>query len=80
MEKIKSVMDFLEGDVVQKKPGRPKKDSPKVKVSIRLDQAVVDHFKRQAIRYPERGGWQTQLNNRLARAVAMYEKIGVTMY
>ena len=45
-------------------PGRPPADRPKVPVSIRLDQDVVDHFKATG------DGWQTRINSILREAAA----------
>lgn len=43
--------------------GRPKSDSPKVAVSLRLDPDVIDHFKAGG------PGWQTRINAALREAV-----------
>ncbi|ADP71126.1 hypothetical protein Rvan_1887 [Rhodomicrobium vannielii ATCC 17100] len=43
--------------------GRPKSDAPKVAVSLRLDQDVVDKFRATG------AGWQTRINDVLRRAV-----------
>jgi uncharacterized protein (DUF4415 family) len=39
------------------KRGRPKAETTKVAVSLRLDANVVDHFRKQG------SGWQTRLND-----------------
>ena len=44
-------------------PGRPKGETPKVAVSLRLDQAVVDGFKEEG------PGWQTRMNAVLAESL-----------
>ncbi|WEK04327.1 MAG: BrnA antitoxin family protein [Candidatus Devosia phytovorans] len=44
-------------------PGRPKSETPKVAVSLRLDQAVVDGFKADG------PGWQTRINSVLAKSL-----------
>ena len=44
-------------------PGRPKAESPKVAVSLRLDQEVVDGFKAGG------PGWQTRINAVLAESL-----------
>jgi uncharacterized protein (DUF4415 family) len=44
-------------------PGRPKADKPKVAVSLRLDQDVLDGFK------AEGPGWQTRMNAVLAESL-----------
>lgn len=45
------------------KGGRPKTESPKVPVSLRLDQDVVDGWKATG------SGWQTRMNDALRRAL-----------
>ena len=46
-----------------RRPGRPKSETPKVEVKIRLDANVVAHLR-------ETGkGWQTRVNAELAKAV-----------
>jgi len=42
--------------------GRPKAEAPKIAIKLRLDQAVVDHFKATG------PGWQTRINDTLAAA------------
>ena len=49
-------------------PGRPKSDAPKVAVSLRLDQEVVDGFKAQG------PGWQTRINAVLAESLQLKKK------
>lgn len=45
------------------KRGRPKLDTPKQQVTLRLDQVVLDHFR-------ETGpGWQSRINDVLRKAV-----------
>jgi uncharacterized protein (DUF4415 family) len=44
-------------------PGRPKVETPKVSVHIRLDADIVEHFKRSG------SGWQTRLNGALGELV-----------
>jgi uncharacterized protein (DUF4415 family) len=44
--------------------GRPKLDRPKEHVTLRLDAAIVDAFKAQG------PGWQSRINDALARHVA----------
>ena len=53
--------DFLAA--VRNKGGRPRSAAPKVAVSIRLDQAVVDHFKATG------SGWQSRINAALAKDI-----------
>ena len=43
--------------------GRPKAETPKVAISLRLDQAVVDGFKASG------PGWQTRMNAVLAESL-----------
>jgi uncharacterized protein (DUF4415 family) len=45
------------------KGGRPKADAPKVPVSLRLDQDVVDAWKATG------AGWQTRINDALRQAI-----------
>lgn len=42
--------------------GRPKAESPKVPIKLRIDQAVVEFFKAAG------PGWQTRMNEALAAA------------
>lgn len=49
-------------------PGRPKSESPKVAVSLRLDQEVVDGFKADG------PGWQTRINAVLAESLRKNKK------
>ena len=44
--------------------GRPRKDTPKEKVTLRLDADVVDFFRADG------AGWQTRLNSVLRSAIA----------
>ncbi|MGE4336070.1 MAG: BrnA antitoxin family protein [Pigmentiphaga sp.] len=43
--------------------GRPKSASPKTHLNVRLDAAVVEHFKAGG------AGWQTRMNEALKRAI-----------
>jgi uncharacterized protein (DUF4415 family) len=52
MRPISEVMPWL-----AKGRGRPAKEQPKVSITIRLDQRVIDHFKESG------QGWQTRLND-----------------
>lgn len=45
--------------------GQPKAESPKVDVSLRLDQDVVVRFE------ASRPGWQTQINHALREAAGL---------
>ncbi|MCP8882659.1 BrnA antitoxin family protein [Devosia sp. XJ19-1] len=49
---------------VPRKVGRPRQDENKVRVTMRLDAKIVDHFKNQG------PGWQTRINEVLAEKVA----------
>lgn len=49
-------------------PGRPKADKPKIAVSLRLDQEVVDGFKADG------PGWQTRINAVLADSLKRNRK------
>lgn len=44
-------------------PGRPRLEAPKRLVTLRLDEDVVEHFKKSG------KGWQTRINQVLAEAV-----------
>jgi uncharacterized protein (DUF4415 family) len=43
--------------------GRPRVESPKRQVTLRLDEDVLEHFKRGG------KGWQTRINETLAAAI-----------
>ena len=43
--------------------GRPRADVAKRQVTLRLDEAVIEHFKRGG------KGWQTRINDTLAAAI-----------
>jgi uncharacterized protein (DUF4415 family) len=45
--------------------GRPKSESPKVAVSLRLDQDVIAQFKKRG------PGWQTRMNEALREAAGL---------
>lgn len=47
------------------KGGRPRSDNPKLQVTLRLDQDVVDRLK------AEGPGWQTRANTALRKAVGL---------
>ncbi|WIY52664.1 BrnA antitoxin family protein [Devosia sp. YIM 151766] len=49
---------------VPRKAGRPRQDETKVRVTMRLDAGIVEHFKSQG------PGWQTRINAVLAEKVA----------
>jgi uncharacterized protein (DUF4415 family) len=45
--------------VAQKRPGRPPKENPKVKLTVRLDAEIVEEFRATG------EGWQTRMNDAL---------------
>jgi uncharacterized protein (DUF4415 family) len=49
-------------------PGRPKSETPKIAVSLRLDQEVVEGFKADG------PGWQTRINAVLAESLRQRKK------
>lgn len=51
--------ELTEDDFKTAKRGRPKKMNPKKQVTLRLDAAVVEHYKADG------PGWQTRINNAL---------------
>ena len=50
---------LYEGEKLIRKGGRPKSETPKVAVHIRLDADIVQHFRASG------PGWQTRLNEAL---------------
>ena len=60
--------DFAEmvpfADMMKRRRGRPKAATHKVPVTVRLEQHVVEFFRRSG------PGWQTRMNDTLARFVA----------
>lgn len=48
-------------EMLKPKRGRPKSDSPKERITIRVDHEVVEAFRRTG------PGWQTRMNNVLKR-------------
>ena len=61
--------EIREGDTVLRpangtltRPGRPKLERPKRQVTVRLDQAVLDHFRSTG------PGWQSRINDVLRKA------------
>ena len=56
--------DHYRGDKLVRQ-GRPKSETPKLPISLRLDPEVVDWFK-------QRGpGWQTRINDALRKFVGL---------
>jgi uncharacterized protein (DUF4415 family) len=68
-EQLASARPFAEAFPVlaeqMRKAGRPRAERPKLAVSIRLDQDVVDRFKRSG------PGWQSRMNEALRRSVGL---------
>lgn len=52
-------------EAIDRKLGRPKAESPKKAISIRLDQEVIDRFKATG------DGWQSRMNEALRKAVGL---------
>lgn len=52
------------GISMPRKAGRPRQEETKVRVTMRLDAGIVDHFKSQG------PGWQTRINAALAEKIA----------
>ena len=57
--------DLYETGKLIRRGGRPKKDSPKEAVSIRLDADVVAHFREEG------PGWQSRINAALRKAAGL---------
>jgi len=69
-EELKEFRPFREvfpdlADAIDRKLGRPKAESPKKAISIRLDQEVIDRFKATG------DGWQSRMNEALRKAVGL---------
>lgn len=56
--------DYDEGDKLVRR-GRPKSDSPKEAISLRLDQDVVAHYRATG------PGWQSRINDTLRKAAQL---------
>ena len=66
MARARPAREVLSADVMaafKNKGGRPKAETPKVPVSLRLDQDVVDAWKATG------AGWQTRINDALRQVV-----------
>ncbi len=50
---------------IDRKLGRPKSDSPKKAISLRLDAEVIERFKATG------DGWQSRMNEALRKAVGL---------
>jgi uncharacterized protein (DUF4415 family) len=48
-------------DFIDRARGRPPSENPKKAVSLRLDQDVIEHYKRQG------AGWQSRMNEALRK-------------
>ncbi|MCZ8180103.1 MAG: BrnA antitoxin family protein [Rhizobium sp.] len=69
-EELKEFRPFREvfpdlTEAIDRKLGRPKAESPKKAISIRLDQEVIDRFKATG------DGWQSRMNEVLRKAVGL---------
>lgn len=62
MKPFAEVLPELAANMKKKLKGRPKKESPKQAISIRLDQDIIEKFKATG------PGWQTRINDALKRA------------
>lgn len=48
-------------DIINRARGRPSSESPKKAVSLRLDQDVIEHYKKSG------PGWQSRMNEALRK-------------
>lgn len=69
-EELKEFRPFREvypdlAEAIDRKLGRPRAESPKKAISIRLDQEVIDRFKATG------DGWQSRMNEALRKAVGL---------
>jgi uncharacterized protein (DUF4415 family) len=62
---FREVFPDLAASIDRKLAGRPKAESPKKAISIRLDQEVIDRFKASG------DGWQSRMNEALRKAVGL---------
>lgn len=62
---FREVFPDLAASIDRKLAGRPKAESPKKAISIRLDQEVIDRFKASG------EGWQSRMNEALRKAVGL---------
>lgn len=65
MRPFREVFPDLAASIDRKLAGRPKAETPKKAISIRLDQEVIDRFKATG------EGWQSRMNEALRRAVGL---------
>ena len=69
-EELKELRPFREvfpelAAAIDRKLGRPKAETPKKAISLRLDQEVIDRFKATG------DGWQSRMNEALRKAVGL---------
>ncbi|MBA4798949.1 uncharacterized protein (DUF4415 family) [Rhizobium rosettiformans] len=69
-EELKELRPFREvfpelAASIDRKLGRPKAETPKKAISLRLDQEVIDRFKATG------DGWQSRMNEALRKAVGL---------
>ncbi len=65
-QRMKDVMpDVVEA--FKRGPGRPKTENPKQQVTLRLDPAILSHFKEDG------KGWQSRINTVLKEYVAEHQ-------
>ncbi len=69
-EELKELRPFREvfpelAASIDRKLGRPKVETPKKAISLRLDQEVIDRFKATG------DGWQSRMNEALRKAVGL---------
>lgn len=69
-EELKEFRPFREvfpdlAEAIDRKFGRPKSETPKKAISLRLDQEVIDRFKATG------DGWQSRMNEALRKAVGL---------
>ena len=69
-EELKELRPFREvfpelAASIARKLGRPKAETPKKAISLRLDQEVIDRFKATG------DGWQSRMNEALRKAVGL---------
>ena len=63
--KLRPAREVLPDDIInqfKRSPGRPKAETPKQQVTLRLDADVVEHWRAQG------PGWQSGINAALRRA------------
>lgn len=63
IKELRPTRDILAELGIPMPKGRPRLETPKRQVTLRLDEAVIEHFKKGG------KGWQTRLNDTLAAAI-----------